>query len=377
MKRHRVGFYLPDLDAGGAQRVTVNVANGLAERGHEVDLVVSDRGGEFAESVAPSVTVSGLSARRFPGAGIGADLRRLVAYLETVEPAVLVSAMVHANVVALAAGRLADSRTRVVATEHTTFGDQQGVRDRLVNAAARRLYRSADRVIAVSEGVAESVRERTVVDPTDVEVVYNPVVTDRLRELARRPPDHRWLADEFDTILGVGRLEPEKDFQTLVDAVALVAERRPSVRLVLLGEGSQRDALSARAREKGVAERVEVRGYVENPYGFMSGADLLALSSVREGLPTVLVEAMACGCPVVSTDCPSGPREILDGGEYGPLVPTRDAVALADAIDRTLVDPPPPERLRQRANSFTDEAVLDDYEALLADLIRRTDRRRR
>jgi len=288
-----------------------------------------------------------------------------VDYLETVEPAVLVSAMVHANVVALAASRLADSRTRVVATEHTTFGDQRGVRDRLVNAAARRLYRSADRVVAVSEGVAESVRERTAVDPADVDVVYNPVVTDRLRELARRTPNHRWFADEFDTVLGVGRLEPEKDFGTLVDALAVLSERRPTARLVLLGDGSRRAALTARARERGVADRVDFRGYVENPYGYMRAVDLLALSSVREGLPTVLVEAMACGCPVVATDCPSGPREILDGGRYGPLVPPRDPDALASAIDETLTDPPSSARLRRRADDFSAESVLDEYEALL------------
>jgi glycosyltransferase involved in cell wall biosynthesis len=165
-------------------------------------------------------------------------------------------------------------------------------------------------------------------------------------------------------LVAVGRLHEQKDFQTLLRAFALVRARR-SARLIILGEGPERPALEAGVAKLGLTEDVDLPGFVPNPYAFMAGASQFVLSSRYEGLPTVLIEAMACGCPVVSTDCPSGPGEILDNGKYGRLVPVGDAAALAEAMEATLDAPPPAAELKARADLFHIDRVIDSYRRLL------------
>ena len=362
----RVAFYLPNMEAGGAQRVTVNLVNALAERGVGIDLVVSYRRGEFRGAVDRRVRVVDLGARPLPVFGLLGSVPALRRYLVDREPDVLVSAMTFANVVAIVAARAARTGTRILVTEHTPFGRRDAPKDRATAALATGLYRLADGVIAVSAGVAESVIEGTAVDAGDVSVVHNPIVTAELVDRTDAPTPRGWAgADGRAVVLGVGRLAPEKDFRTLVAAVARLVEAGRDIELVVLGEGPERDRLEATAGRLGIADRVSFPGYVENPYAYMSAADVFALSSRREGLPTVLVEAMACGCPVVATDCESGPREILCDGEHGPLVPVGDPAALANALAATLDEPPDPARLRARADDFSAATVTESYLALL------------
>ena len=180
--------------------------------------------------------------------------------------------------------------------------------------------------------------------------------------------DHPWFAPGSPpVVLGIGRLTTQKDFPTLLKAFAQVRAVRKA-RLMILGEGRDRQALEVLARELGVASDVDLPGFVLNPFPYMVRASLLVLSSAWEGLPGVLIEAMACGCPVVSTDCPSGPSEILDGGAYGPLVPVGDDGALAKAILSVLEMPPDPERLRARAALFSVERATDQYLQVLLEL---------
>ena len=198
-----------------------------------------------------------------------------------------------------------------------------------------------------------------------VHVVYNPVVTEEMERKSREPVDHPWIGgDGPPVILAVGRLDAQKDFPTLLAAFARLLTRRPA-RLIVLGEGKKRPHLLSLARRLGVAEHVDFPGFADNPYAFMARASLFVLSSRREGLPTVLIEAMACGCPVVSTDCPYGPREILEDGRHGPLAPVGDAEALAAAMARTLDAPPRPEALRERASFFNVARAINRYEELL------------
>lgn len=360
-----IAIYLPELTPGGAQRVTVDLANGLAGRGHEVALVVSYPGGQLRPEVDDSVSIVDLSTPVVPGLGIVASIPGLVGYLRRARPRILFSAMTYANVVATVATRLSRSGTPIAIVEHTTVGMETGGKRDVTTRLARWVYPRADRVIAVSEGVADSVRAGTGVSPEQVDVLYNPVPVTAIRERARVDPAEPWLADpDLSVVLWVGRLAPEKDLPTLVAAFARLHGQRPETRLVLAGTGPERERIEALVAESGLADVVAFPGYVD-PAPYMARADVFALASTYEGLPTVLVEALAVGCPVVSTDCPSGPREILGDETFGRLVPVGDHAALAGAIEATLDEDDDPDRLRSRADDFASERVLATYEGLI------------
>jgi glycosyltransferase involved in cell wall biosynthesis len=219
-------------------------------------------------------------------------------------------------------------------------------------------------VVAVSAGIKRTLVEGTPLGDDDVTVIYNPVVTEEVLEMAREPVDREWF-DTHDVVLGVGRLEPEKNFGGLLRAFERLHSDRPETRLVVLGEGSRSAALEHLATELEIADVVAFPGFVENPYKFMDAASVVALSSRREGLPTVLIEALACGTPVVSTACPHGPREILEDGKYGLLTPVEDDRALAKALAFALRSPDDRERLRDRASHFEPDAVARSYVDLI------------
>lgn len=362
----RVAFFLPDLLGGGAQRVVCNLVNYLGDSEWEVELVLGRRTGELVDDVDDAVRVVDLDAARIPGVGVASCIPAFVSYLNDRDPDVLFSALMYANAIAVVAAELSETDAAVLPTEHTTFGMQEPLKDRVVVEVARRTYPRSEQVVAVSGGVERALFEETPLGESDVTVVYNPVVGPDLYEQADEPVSHPWFdAAENEVVLGAGRLEPAKNFSGLLRAFARVADERDEARLLILGEGSERSALRELADELDVADRVELPGYVDNPYKYMRAASVFALSSVREGLPTVLVEAMACGCPVVSTDCPNGPSEILANGEYGPLVPVRDDEALARAIGFALDNPMDPAVLRDRAEDFSIETVADEYRRLV------------
>jgi glycosyltransferase involved in cell wall biosynthesis len=222
-------------------------------------------------------------------------------------------------------------------------------------------YPWADKIVAVSKGVADELILALGLPQERVQVIYNPVVTPDLLTKAEEPVNDPWLQPgRPPVILAVGRLAVQKDYPTLLKAFALVRAQRPAY-LLILGEGPERPFLEALARRLGIAEDVRMPGFVENPYPYMRRASVLVLSSLFEGLPTVLIEAMACGLSVVSTDCPSGPREILQDGKYGHLVPVGDHYALAEAIVQTINTPMNPEILKIRALDFSASKAIADY----------------
>lgn len=354
-----VALYLPSLRGGGAERMMVTLANGFAARGLGVDLALAQADGPYLGEVAPEVRIVDLHARR-----VIASLPALVGYLRRERPQALLSAMGHANVVALWARDLARVPTRVVVSERAVLRpyleDPKGLRGRVLPSLMRRLYRRADRVVAVSGDVALDLRNLLHLPQEHIQVIYNPVVGPDLAARAHASIDHPWFANgEPPVLLGAGRLTAQKDFGTLIRAFARVSGRR-SARLMILGEGEQRRELEALAKDLQVGHAVALPGFVENPFAYMSRAALFVLSSRFEGLPGVLIQAMACGSPVVSTDCPGGPTEILEGGRWGRLVPVGDFEALARAIEETLDDPAPPD-VRVRANYFDVDRAVDRY----------------
>jgi glycosyltransferase involved in cell wall biosynthesis len=358
-----ISFYLPSLCGGGAERVIVNLAQGITDRGTRVDLVVAAAEGALLDQLPPAVRLVDLRASR-----VLRSLTPLAGYLRRERPRVLVSSMGHANLVALWAARLAGRVTPVIVTEHNTLSQETRQERRLAGRLwphlLRTFYPWAARIVAVSRGAADDLASTSGLSRHQVEVIYNPVITPTMMALARQAPDHPWFAPgQPPVILGAGRLTRQKDFFTLVRAFAEVRRRRPG-RLVILGEGEDRPALEALARELGLADDVALPGFQQNALAYMAGSAVFVLSSAWEGLPTVLIEALAAGTRVVSTDCPSGPREILQGGRLGALVPVGDAAALAAAMLEALERPAGAVPL-EALTPFTRDAAVDHYLRLI------------
>lgn len=357
----RLSLFVPSMDAGGAERVMLTLASGFAGRGYGVDLVLAKAEGPYLAEVPATVRVVDLKARR-----VLSSLPALARYLRRERPAAMLSALSHANVVALWAGRLAGTKTRLVVSDHNAFSRDLETpiirRQKLMPTAARLFYPWADGIVAVSDGVADDLSAVARLRREDVATIHNPVALPGLPGEVREAPVEPtpFAQDGIPVVLSVGRLTVEKDLPTLIRAFSRVRAARPA-RLLILGEGAERPRLEALTRELGLDGDVSMPGFATNPYAHMRRSSVLALSSMWEGFGVVLVEAMACGCPVVSTDCPSGPSEILAGGRYGPLVPVGDEEALARAILRTLDAPPDPEQSRARAGDFSVDAAVDRY----------------
>ena len=373
----------------------LNVADGLARRAHRVDLVLCKATGAYLDHVPDKVRIielrkhshwlgrasagaadlKGFSSFLFPivlarkSPSAIRYLPDLVRYLRREKPTAILSALTHTNLTAVWGRRQADISARVIVSEHNhlsrSIRSRRQWRWRFVTPLVRRAYPQADAIVGVSDGVAADLSRLAHLPRERVTTIYNPVVTPDLQAKARAPLDHAWFHPGAPpVVLGIGRLVSQKDFPTLLRAFARVRAQRP-VRLVILGEGKLRAELETLARTLGITADVALPGFVENPYAYMARAAVFALSSAWEGLSNVVIEALACGCPVVSTDCPSGPAEILAGGAYGTLVPVGDETALAQAICDTLDNPPHRERLIERSQFFSADRAVEQYERLL------------
>lgn len=333
----KVAIYLPTLAGGGAERVMLNLAEAFDQRGSSVAVVVASSVGELSGHVDGRLELVDLRSGR-----VARSLRPLAAYLRTERPDILIASLGHANLAALAARWWSGSPTRVVVTEHLAVDARYaGIRDAVFRAFSRWFYPRADAIVAVSQGVADSFALATGLSRERIQVVYNPVLTPAYWQRVAAACTHPWFAaGQPPVVLGVGRLNPQKDFVTLIRAFSRARDRAPS-RLVILGEGAERASLESEVASNGLrlGEDVALPGFVADPYPFMAAASLFVLSSVREGLPTVLIEALAAGTRVVSTDCDSGPDEILAGGRYGRLVPVGDVDALSNAMVESLAGP--------------------------------------
>ena len=400
----RIALLLPNLAGGGAEACMLRTTDALLRRGFRVDLVLCERTGPLLAEVPAGARVIGLPwapmplARALALAADPAGLRAMLApvllawrpakqlshlpglvrYLRAERPDALFAAMSAPNLLAVWARRLAGVPTRVLISEHNTLsamlGGSRRWRDRHLPPLLGHAYRLADGIVAVSDGVADDLARQSGLPRRRIATVYNPVVTPELAAMASEPVAHRWfLPAAPPVVLAVGSLSARKDFPTLVRAFARLRKER-DCRLVILGQAAspkkteeQRAELMALAASLGVAVDVDLPGFVANPFAYMARASVFVLSSAFEGLPGVLIEALACGCPVVSTDCPSGPAEILDGARFGPLVPVGDDRAMAVAIAATLERPLAAATLRERGAMFSVDRAVDRYVDLMLD----------
>lgn len=357
--KQRLALYVPSLCGGGAERVMVTLANGFAARGFSVDLVLATKEGAFLKDVADSVRVVDLAARR-----VLTSLPNLVRYLRRERPAALLSALSHANVIAVLAKHLAAVTTRIIVSEHSylsvSLKSSRRWVDRQLGCLMSWAYAYADGVVVVSSRMGSDLAESLDLSAEDISVVYNPFDINAIAKRSLEELEHPWLQlGEPPVVVAIGRLTPAKDFHTLLRAFARLRQVR-RVRLLLLGEGELRPQLEKIIAELGLQDDVSLPGFVDNPFAYLSRSALFTLSSAWEGLPGVLVEALACGIPVVSTDCLSGPAEILENGRWGRLVPVGDDRALAEAMAATLDDEQHPD-VAVRAAEFEVAHAVDGY----------------
>ena len=358
-KRH-VALAFSSLHGGGIQRVMLTLASGLLDRGVRVDLLIVDPRGPLRTSVPAAARVVDLGGR-----GSAWALPGLVRYLRAARPDAVLASQTHLNLIVLLARAVAGVSTRAVASEHVALdavlADGATWKERTFPVGARVGYPRADAVVAVSHDTAERFCAVTGLARSLITVIYNPVVTPDLLVQARAHVDHPWFAAGAPpVIVAAGRLTHQKDHATLLRAFARV-RKELDVRLVILGEGDQRAALERLADRLGVRAQVQLPGFVTNPFAFMARARLFALSSRWEGCPNVLAEALACGVPIVSTDCPGGTAEVLQDGACGRLVAVGDDEALAKAMLLTLRGTADRSPGMERARMFSAEHAVSRY----------------
>jgi glycosyltransferase involved in cell wall biosynthesis len=355
-----VAFYLPQLSTGGVGKMRTHLAREMVARGLGVDFLLGRTDSPYRDTLGAEVGIHGLATTHAL-----ASVPGLVRYLRRRRPRVLITDRLRLNLGVLRALALARVETRSYTSVHIPqshkLARREGRKAAREKDLLRRTFPRNDGVIAVSRGIRDDLVENLGLPPEKVHVVHNPAVTPEIRAMAGEPVDHPFLADpEVPVVLSAGRMMVQKDFPTLIRAFARLRATRPC-RLVILGQGRLQGSLRSLADELGVGEDVDLPGFTPNPYAYMARARLFVLSSLWEGSPNVRTAALAVGVPVGATDCEHGPREILDDGRYGPLVPVGDAVALAAAMARTLDDPLPPETLRRAATPYTVERSCDGY----------------
>lgn len=354
-----VALILPSLEGGGAERVFLRLAEFFGQRGLAVDVVVARRAGALLAEVPESVRLVDLRSSR-PSRAIPA----LVRYLRQARPKAVLSALTHTNIALAIAYRLANVSNRCVLSERAdlrvclpsekTFWDEKWNR-----FLGKLVYPWADCVVAVSRGVARSVVEVMGLLEHHVQVIYNPIDPEKIKQLSRQPVEFPWR-DDLPIVIAVGRLVPQKDYPCLLHAFARVLQQTPC-HLAILGEGEDRESLERLIGQLGIAQQVWMPGFIANPLPWVAKAKVLALSSRWEGLPGVLLEGLTLGVPIVAADCPSGPSEILEQGRFGTLVPPGDSEKLAQALSQVLAGDSPAFSRDEALARFQADRVVEQY----------------
>lgn len=362
----KIALFIPTLNGGGTERVFFTLANDFVLKGFHVDLILINSVGTFLKAVNPTVRIIDLKVKRvlyafFP----------LVFYLRKERPAAILTAMTYVNIVAILALKFSMVNSRIVISERSTISLRSRISRGLVSFIiyflVPHLYKYADSIVSVSKAVAKDLAIFANLPQSKVEYIYNPFDILNIEELSNMPVKHPWFESKCSpVIIAVGRLNEAKDYPTLIKAFSYL-RRKTHARLLILGEGYLQHDLQSQINEYGFTDSdVQLIGFVSNPYSYIKKSNLFVLSSIYEGLPGVLIEALVCGVPVVSTDCPSGPSEILEEGRWGRLVPVGDPCALANAIVEVLemnVEQLP--NVRDRAKDFEKDKAVEAYLKLL------------
>lgn len=362
-EERRIAFLLNDLHGGGAERVVVTLCNTLSMMGCCVTLLLARHQGPYLGDLSPRVRVLRLKGGRMLFA-----IPSLVTLIRRERFQCVLAGMDQPNIALLFARFFLPSTTKCFITEHShPVVSEKSVNNPIwwsIRRLRRLLYPLADHVIAVSENVRQALIDQLRCRPERVTTLHNPIDIEQAERLATEAPPIHWFRDRrIPLLVTAGRLDVAKDYPVMLKAVATLRQRRP-VRLIILGDGNERQHLEELRDKLGLQDCVAMPGFMTNPFSFMAAADCFVIASRWEGFGNVIVEALACGTPVVSTNC-GGPREILGNGRYGRLVPTGDPIALASAIATTLDSPRNSVELKERATHFTPERVAKQYLQLI------------
>ena len=370
MNAPRVAVFIPSLRGGGAERAMLLFAEGLLAKGYRVDLLVAQHEGPLVNEVPQGVRLIDLGERK-----VSRTLPKLTKYLVRERPQALYSTIVNANIVAILAAegakRFHKLTCRVVVRESNVLAPKGPLTlaRRLSGIVAPRLYRRADAVISVSHDVATELCASSLALQGRVHTLPTPVVSAKIFELSAQPASHPWVVERASArdslaarplIVGAGRLHPQKDFPTLINAFAKI-HQRSNARLIILGEGEERKRLEQQIQSLGLTECVSLPGFAPNPYPFFRYADTFVLSSRYEGMPNVLLQAMAFGTPVVATQCQSGAQEVLTCESFGRLVPPGDVDAMAQAIEECTSLPRSESAVRFVADRYSVQHATEEY----------------
>jgi len=348
-KKTDIAIFIPSFGSGGADRMTINLCRGFSHLNYNVDLIVTSNDFFLKKSISSNIRILRLSKTKRK------LVHELAEYLQKNRPKILLSTK-GGHEEAIKAKNFYNTDVKIVLRHITTFSIRDSYRPFfkrvLSKIKIKKIFSKADLIIAVSKGAAKDIINIAKIPKEKVKVVPNPTITPEICHLSEEDIDHHWFKkkDKY-IILGAGGFRKSKDFPTLIKAFNQLIQNIPA-RLVILGDGRQRKKIESTINKLGLKDKVWLPGFVENPYKFMAKSDLFVLSSLWEGCPNVLIEAMSLGTPVVSTDCPSGPREILDNGKYGILVPPNSPKELAEAMLLTLRNPPDPEVVKNAVKRF-------------------------
>lgn len=372
----RVAFFLPSLEPGGTERNVVNLINNIDKQKYSLALVLGEKKGDFVKKINEDIPITSLDA-----SSSFKLFLKLVSYFKKEEPDIFVSSFSRINIVCIMAKIFSGSRVKIVATEHAIFSFLPVIAKTparrffayfFLPVIAKIIYPKADAIICVSKGIADDLLKVTHCSKT-ITTIYNPVISNRVYELANDHVDHQWFVNsEVPVIVAAGRLVDCKDYPTLLKAFSLVVKERPA-RLAILGKGPEEFKLKKLVNTWGLFKSVDFLGFQENPFKYMKRASVFTLSSLQEGFGNVIIEAMACGVPVVSTDCPAGPGEIIENGKNGILIPVGDYKFLSEAILKVLDNSSLVKNLSrnglERAKDFSIEKSVKGYEKIFQELV--------
>jgi glycosyltransferase involved in cell wall biosynthesis len=356
-----IDIFMPSLGGGGAEKIVIKLMEGLLDEGIGIKLILATKSGVLRDEIPEGIQIIDLNHSKTVF-----SLFSLTSYLRCNRPRILLSHLHRANRIAILANILTGRKTKVFIVEHNTISvvlkQCSSINRILLKFTYKYLYPKSDMIIHVSKAAANDLERLFGWKSGTVKVAYNPVIRgSSFSSESKVKPPHPWMgSNQCPVILGVGRLTRQKNFLLLIEAFAKLREII-DCRLIILGEGEDRDMLKSRILELRIADYVDMPGFVRNSLDYMTYASVFVLSSEWEALPTVLIEALASGCPVVSTDCPSGPLEILENGKFGILVQLNDPEKLAESIKNILVDPPERNNLKKRGMEFSIKNATTKY----------------
>jgi glycosyltransferase involved in cell wall biosynthesis len=361
----RITFFIPSLAGGGAERMVLNLIRGLLDYPVQIDLVVARACGELKTQIPQGINFVNLHQNR-----VSSTLFPLMHFLRTNRPNILFSAVDNANLIAILAILLSRAKTKCVVSVHQMGSKfrqiHYGFREKILRNGILLLFQFAHKIVAVSDGVAEDLIHELKINPSCIATIGNPILSTQKFEQLKNPLKKKVKGEV--QIISAGRLVKEKDFQTLVDAFVIL-RKQLACHLTIYGEGPERARLESQRDALGLTEDIDFPGFTEDIFQALTPADLCVVSSLTEGFGNVIVESLACGVPVVSTDCPSGPREILQDGKFGRLVEIQQPERLAEAMLASLKQKADRSLLQDRASDFTIEKIAVIYYDLFKTLM--------